>query len=560
MLGGGIKGEVDYAPKDDLVSDSGNMEDVIAPEGDASNGNGKYEEATDNQVDGVIEADLIKRTDKYIVYLDRDYASATIRVYSIAGENSDKVATYSVSFWNEFSHVYASDSEFYLSQDANTITFIVHGHHNNGESEFMFDTNKLYTEIISIDVSDVTNIHKKASVVLTGNYVSSRNTNGNLLLISRFTAAEKPDFSDESTFLPQIIIDGKATSVSPDDIVIPDVLDSKIYTVVTMLDEDDLSVKGNVAYLSFSDNHYVSEDTVYITRSYIGERTAGDVTYRGPVTEIVALGYDADGFEKKQGVTVEGRVKDQYSLDQHKGILRVVTTTETAAYREEKKDSGFIMREYVDRGESNAALWCIDLETMKVVASVEDFAPDGETVQSVRFDGDYAYVCTAVVVTFSDPVFFFDLSDLNNITYKDTGDIKGYSSSLVDFGDGYLLGIGYGNDRNTLKIEIYVEGENGVIPLCSYERRDTQFSEDYKSYYIDRENSLIGLGVYGFDKNGDYGCYYVILHFNGFEFIEKTFVEIGADPAEMRGAYIDEYFYILGAQYFEVTKIFNAVK
>ena len=72
-----------------------------------------------------------------------------------------------------------------------------------------------------------------------------------------------------------------------------------------------------------------------------------------------------------------------------------------------------------------------------------------------------------------------------HITYKDTGDIKGYSSSLVDFGDGYLLGIGYGNDRNTLKIEIYVETENGVVSLCSYERRDTQFSEDYKSYYIE---------------------------------------------------------------------------
>ena len=556
MLGGGIKGEVDYAPKDDLVSNSGNMEGVIMPGGDASNGNsdlgnGKYEEATDNQVDGVIEADLIKRTDKYIFYLDRFGGGAILRVYSIAGEDSVQISEHKITFSGNATDVYYGQMEFYLSKDANAVTVLAPGYSREVG---------VYTELISLDVSDVTNIHKKTSVVLTGNYVSSRNTNGNLLLISQFTAAEKPDFSDESTFLPQIIIDGKATSVSPDDIVLPEVLDSRIYTVVTMLDEDDLSVKGNVAYLSFSNNHYVSEDTVYVTRSYIGERTAGDVTYRGPVTEIVALGYDADGFEKKQGVTVEGRVKDQYSLDQHKGILRVVTTTETAAYREEKKDSGVIMREYVDRGESNAALWCIDLETMKVVASVEDFAPDGETVQSVRFDGDYAYVCTAVVVTFSDPVFFFDLSDLNNITYKDTGDIKGYSSSLVDFGDGYLLGIGYGNDRNTLKIEIYVEGENGVIPLCAYERRDTQFSEDYKSYYIDRENSLIGLGVYGFDKNGDYGCYYVILHFNGFEFIEKTFVEIGADPAEMRGAYIDEYFYILGAQYFEVTKVFNAVK
>ena len=579
MLSGGIK--FDYVEGDSINMSGGDVsngngffdesKDEVTSSGSSNDalGNGKYEEATDNQVDGVIEADLIKRTDKYIFYLDRDYASAldrdyasaTIRVYSIAGEDSAEVATYSVSFWNEFSHVYVGGSEFYLSQDANTITFIVHGHHNNGESEFMFDTNKLYTEIISIDVSDVTNIHKKASVVLTGNYVSSRNTNGNLLLISMFAAAEKPDFSDESTFLPQIIIDGKATSVSPDDIVLPEVLDSKIYTVVTMFDEDDLSVKGNVAYLSFSNSHYVSEDTVYITRSYIGERTAGDVTYRGPVTEIVALGYDADGFEKKQGVTVEGRVKNQYSMDQHEGILRVVTTTETASYKEEKKDSGVIMREYVDRGESNAALWCIDLETMKVVASVEDFAPDGETVQSVRFDGDYAYVCTAVVITFSDPVFFFDLSDLNNITYKDTGDIKGYSSSLVDFGDGYLLGIGYGDDIDILKIEIYVETENGVVSLCSYESVRTYFSQDYKSYYIDRENSLIGLGFYGYnEKINNWAANYMILHFNGIDLVVMDCVNIDAQPDAMRGAYIDNYFYILGDSDFKVTKIFNAVK
>lgn len=551
MLGGGIKGEVDYAPKDDFVSDSGNME------GDASNGNsalgnGKYEEATDNQVDGVIEADLIKRTDKYIFYLDRFGGGAILRVYSIAGEDSVQISEHKITFSGNATDAYYGQMEFYLSKDANAVTVLAPGYSREVG---------VYTELISLDVSDVTNIHKKASVVLTGNYVSSRNTNGNLLLISRFTAAEKPDFSDESTFLPQIIIDGKATSVSPDDIVIPEVLDSKIYTVVTMLDEDDLSVKGNVAYLSFSNNHYVSEDTVYITRSYIGERKEGDVTYRGPVTEIVALGYDADGFEKKQGVTVEGRVKDQYSLDQHKGILRVVTTTETAAYREEKKDSGFIMREYVDRGESNAALWCIDLETMKVVASVEDFAPDGETVQSVRFDGDYAYVCTAVIVTFTDPVFFFDLSDLNNITYKDTGDIKGYSSSLVDFGDGYLLGIGYGNDRNTLKIEIYVETENGVVSLCSYESALTSFSQDYKSYYIDRENSLIGLGFHGYnDKMNNWATNYMILHFNGIDLVVMDCVNIDAQPDAMRGAYIDNYFYILGDSDFKVTKVFNAVK
>lgn len=554
----------DFVKGDSMNMSGGNgfMEDVVtgvAPDGSngAANdfhGNGKYEEATDNQVDGVIEADLIKRTDKYIFYLDRAYGSATIRVYSIAGEDSTEVANYDVSFWDEFSHVYGYDSEFYLSQDANTITFIARGYNN--ESEF-----KTYTEIISIDVSNVTNIEQKASVVLVGDYVSSRNTNGNILLITRFAAAAKPDFSDESTFLPQIIIDGKATSVAPENIVLPEVLDSRVYMVVTMLDEDDLAVKGSVAYLSYSNNLYVSEDSVYITRSYIGERKEGDITHRGPVTEIVPLRYDADGFETMHGVTVEGRVKNQYSMDQHEGILRVVTTTETASYKEEKKESGLIMQEYIDRGESNAALWCIDLKTMKVVASVEDFAPDGETVESVRFDGDYAYVCTAVVVTFTDPVFFFDLSDLDNITYKDTGDIEGYSSSLVDFGDGYLLGIGFGDNRNTLKIEIYVETENGVVSLCSYESVLTSFSQDYKSYYIDRENSLIGLGFYGYnEKMNNWATNYLILHFNGIDLVVMDCVNIDAQLDSMRGAYIDNYFYICGGSDFKVTKVFNAVK
>ena len=53
-----------------------------AMEGD--DGAGEYVETTDNQVDGIIEADLIKRTDKYAFYFYQD----TVYVYSIEKENS----------------------------------------------------------------------------------------------------------------------------------------------------------------------------------------------------------------------------------------------------------------------------------------------------------------------------------------------------------------------------------------------------------------------------------------------------------------------------------------
>ena len=117
----------------------------------------------------------------------------------------------------------------------------------------------------------------------------------------------------------------------------------------------------------------------------------------------------------------------------------------------------------------------------------------GEEATAVRFDGVYAYVCTAEVITLTDPVYFFDLSDLSNITYTDTGTIDGFSTSLIQLEDGYLLGIGYNEERN-LKIEIYEETESGVQSVCTYEKA-CGFSEVYKSYFIDREKNLIGLAT-----------------------------------------------------------------
>ena len=148
---------------------------------------------------------------------------------------------------------------------------------------------------------------------------------------------------------------------------------------------------------------------------------------------------------------------------------------------------------------------------MKTVSSVIGFAPDGETVRSVRFDGTNAYVCTAVMQT--DPVFFFDLSNIRHITYKETGTIEGYSDSLIDLGDGYLLGIGYGSSTVNLQIEIYKESENGVVSVCKYERMNAYFSPLYKAYYVNREENLIGLGIG--ERYTDESSRYVLLHFDG---------------------------------------------
>jgi uncharacterized secreted protein with C-terminal beta-propeller domain len=187
----------------------------------------------------------------------------------------------------------------------------------------------------------------------------------------------------------------------------------------------------------------------------------------------------------------------------------------------------------------NCNLYCIDLTNWEIASSVIAFAPDGEEVTSARFDGPTGYICTAEVVIMSDPVYFFDLSDIHNITYKHTPVIDGYSSSLVNFGD-YLLGVGF-NESRELKVEVYEETADGVAPIAAYERPGW-FSQNYKSYYIDRENNILGLAV----ETWRDGTYYLLLHFDGYQLLTVAQIPMSRNYVQnCRADIIDDYLYLL---------------
>ena len=134
-----------------------------------------------------------------------------------------------------------------------------------------------------------------------------------------------------------------------------------------------------------------------------------------------------------------------------------------------------------------------------------------------------------------------------------TGTIDGYSSSLVNLGGGYLLGIGYGSSTSTLKVEVYEEGESGVISVCKFEREMTSFSTDYKSYYINRELSLIGIGITNMWSSGD-NSRYILLHFDGYQLHLLLDEALEGDNERKRSVCIDSYLYLLGDE-FKAVKI-----
>ncbi len=491
----------------------------------------EYVETTDNQVNGVIEADLIKRTTTHAFYLCQN----TIRVYTIDKENSKLVTTYEILVDAEFIE---TNCEMFLSEDGKRLSVII-PYVTKGEYLRVL-------ELVSLDVENLQNITEISRISLNTCYSTSRYVDGNLLIIGNYTVYRNVDFSKQEEFVPSITINGERTFIPIEDIISPDVLTNSNYTVVCKIDEQTLQVEDFTAFLSYSQAVYVSQDYVYVARTFEQEHVISkNKVHRTTMTEIIPISYKGDGLDIVKSVTVAGEINDQYSLDEYEGRLRIVTTTEES---EEYTDGRYNSTKSV---KTNANLYVVSLESMQIVANVRNFAPDGESVRSTRFDKNMVYVCTSIYV--KDPVFFFDLTDLSNIKIKDTGTIAGFSTSLVNFGEGYLLGIGVGESGRDLKIEIYTEGETGVVSVCKYEAEVGYSQNNYKSYYINRQDGLVGLGVWD-HLNGDTS--YLLLHFNG----EELSVVFDM-PLESRNSYfarmilVDGYAYVFIENEFKIASI-----
>ena len=523
---------------------SGKGDDMALAPGDAGN-DPAYSEVTDNQVQGVIEGDRFKRADDTIFYLQGNTDGYTLRAYSLAGAHSEPVGTVRIGERENayYSASYTERAEMYLSEDGDTVTLFTPVSVWNGK------TSIVYTEIVGIDVSDPANMRETGRRYVSGNYVTSRSVEGDFLLVSEFAVYSNPDFSDEAQYLPQAGELGSMETLPVDDIVCPDVATAARYTIVTRLNES-AEIEDCLAFFSYTDEVYVSENNIFVTRGYYnGEETVNgenvSYTVRESRTEISAVSYAGGELTLLGSADIPGTIKDQYSMDERDGTLRAVTTLNR--YFPKSSGDASLLPPYGQ----NAGVYVISLSDFTALGSLEWFAPEDEQVMSVRFEKEEnaVWVCTAIEIT--DPVFKIDLSDPKNITYIRTEDIDGYSTSLVDFTGGTLLGIGYGT-WDSLKIEVYAEDGDSVRPLDAYEAENASFASEYKAYLIDRENALVGLHVSPY--NGE--NYYLLLRFDGYELVELAKVKLASDlPDLTRAAVVDGWLYIFTADETDFTAV-----
>ncbi len=168
---------------------------------------------------------------------------------------------------------------------------------------------------------------------------------------------------------------------------------------------------------------YATADSLYV---FNPDRSLGD---NGPTTRIMK--FDWDGLSGAIDFAAIGKVPgsllNQFSADEHNGLLRVTTeisNSETGNFTGLDETGLFVLQD--DQG------------VLEFVGSLQNLAV-GQDVKSVRYFGERAFVTTFETV---DPLYGIDLSDPSAPRVMGHVSIPGFNSYMQFIADDRLLTVG----------------------------------------------------------------------------------------------------------------------
>lgn len=449
------------------------------------------------QTEGVDEADIIKTDGKFIYYI------ANGKLYCVVPNDGKPYASDSVYLTADD---YYTSPEIYLTE--NSLIAIYSGSEKTYAAAFR--------------VTSAGKLEKVTEYSQNGNYNDSRLIGDKLYLVSseykNFNIMEKDKVS---TYIPYYEINGEDHLVEPKDIYV-----SKndcyglCYTTIGGIDLGSskplVSIKTTIGGEA---QVYCSAENLYIMRN-VPDLKSWNLTE----TEILKAHLSDGNISFTAAAQVEGYIKDQFSADEKDGFLRIVTTRV-----------------------SDNALYVLDSKLNKL--SEIGGMGKNETVKSVSFSGDKAYI-----VTFrqTDPLYTVDLSDPKNPVITDELKVSGFSTHLRKYGENLLFGFGYEADENTgrtngLKLSMFRLEENGssteiarqLIHSYGVDTNVYVYSAaafDHKELMIVPEKNIIGFGytLSGcYDENDeliveDYDYFYndYTDNYDYYDYREKFFYEI----------------------------------
>lgn len=517
----------------DLVA--GNSDETAAP---------KSYNGTNVQVEGIDEGDIVKTDGEYIYAI----MDSELRIYKADGENTALA-----------SYVNLEDDGFYPNE------MYLCGHklmvissryeiccdyaYGEGESIAKSEPATPQVKILFYDISNPEEVSYVNCVGQDGWYISSRLFDGKLYVVTNYCIWNEVVEDEPETYIPRTYCNDVSKLVAADSICIKAELDAADYTVAVKYDAESGAELGNLSLMGSMDTMYMSESSLYIASSNyfddISEEYEKDgytVTDTKSGTKTAVYRVDLAAMKAAANTTVPGLLKDQFSMDEFEGKLRLVTTNEVSSfstYYDKKHD--FTNIEWHEDGESSSTgLYILD-SGLNTVAKVEGLA-EGEYIRSVRFDGGYVYFCTFRQV---DPLFAVNVSDPANPEILSELKISGFSQYLHPWSDGLLFGLGMEADEDTgrtqgMKLVMFDISDKADVKALHTLKLESRYSEalyNHHALLISPEKGIIGFGVdsdyeiYGYD--GEKG------------FSRLASVSLDSDWYASRGMYIGDFAYII---------------
>jgi uncharacterized secreted protein with C-terminal beta-propeller domain len=466
---------------------------------------------TNVQVEGVQEADIVKTDGSYI------YTVSHMTVSIIKAESGKLTLVSQFEVGNDnggyCAGMYVTDTRLVLVREEGSRTVA--------------------------EIYDITN-HREPRFLNTygqsGTLLSSRMVGDILYLTSNYTIYEQPVAEKPETFVPQTYTNEEGNCIPADDILIneDDSEERCTYLVVSGLDTANVRAVSQKSLLGYGGNLYCSTQNLYVAGGVSLDGSDGSLSG----TKLYRFALDKGVITPAATGTVSGMLLNQFSMDEHEGYLRLVTTLDGMT----QSIQGDTVS--VQRGESTQRLYVLN-DKLGVTGQVKDLAP-GERVYSVRFDGDIGYF-----VTFrqTDPLFAADLSDPQKPRILSALEIPGFSEYLHLYDDGLLLGLGRDADENGvqsgwIKLSMFdVSDPSAVSQAHTLVLDDCFYSVaeyDHKAILVDAQRNLIAFPGSG----GDYRIY----GYSPEEGFTCRAVLTGFAKYDVRGLYIGNYFYVISPE------------
>lgn len=427
---------------------------------------------TNEQVKGVHEGDIIKNDGKYLYIVNPSNADwesyynafeentdATPRlkydcsISIIAPEangSMDKISKLNIEKPEDKSIYNMTVSEIYVAGDR--LIALVECWKYSDEvlsapsynKYAYYGQNEDVTMAVCFDISNRAEPVESWRVYQSGTYSSSRLTGNQLVMISNYNVSlNEAEETLKENCIPEVSCDNAPMKrVDVDCIHIMEELYDTSYVVVSTLNIEDKETLKTSTVLGAGTNIYCTTETLYATSTQYKYNSGVAEIFGTTSTDTHIYKFDIRNYDVKyvgKG-SVKGHALNQFSIDEHEGYLRIATTT--GNWGDELTNQVYVLA-----------------PDLTVAGEIRGIAP-GETIKSVRFMGDTAYV-----VTFeqTDPLFVIDLSNPKAPEIKGKLKIPGFSTYLHPVGDGLLLGVGVDGDEN---------GQNGGLKVSLFDVSD----------------------------------------------------------------------------------------